>query len=72
MNVYKLFRDLLPDPPLQIGTVQSVSNGTATILMIDGGTASARGNATVGQRVFFRNDVIEVVAPALSIEIIDV
>jgi hypothetical protein len=72
MNVYKLFRDLLPDPALQIGTVQSVSNGTATILMIDGGIAKARGNATVGQRVFFRNDVIEALAPSLSIEVIDV
>lgn len=72
-NPYKLLRDLLPDAPLQIGTVQSVSGGVATIL-VDGasGTCTARGAATSGQRVFFRDNVIEGSAPTLTLVTIDI
>lgn len=72
MNIYKAFLDLIPQPVLQIGTVTSVANGTATIEMPDGGVAQARGAATVGQRVFFRDAVIEGTAPSLTIEVIDI
>ena len=72
MNLYKAFKSLLPNPPLQIGTVDSVSGGTATITMPDGGIAQARGSASVGQRVFLRDGVIEGIAPTLTIEGIDV
>lgn len=71
-NPYKLLRDLLPEPPLQVGTVTAIANGVATIQMPGAGTATARGDATVGQRVFFRNDVIEGIAPALPVEVIEV
>lgn len=72
MNLYKAFKDLLPDAPLQIGTVTAISGGTATITMIDGGIAQARGSAGVGQRVCFRDGVIESVVPSLTVEVIDV
>jgi len=72
VNIYKAFLDLIPQPVLQIGTVTSVANGTATIEMPDGGIAQARGTATVGQKVFFRDAVIEGTAPSLTIEVIDI
>ena len=71
-NVYNLLRDLLPDPPLQVGTVTALSNGVATIETPGGGTTTARGDTTVGARVFFRNDVIEGPAPTLTVELIEV
>jgi hypothetical protein len=71
-NPYKLLRDLLPDAPLQVGTVQSISGGVATLLLQGGGIATARGDATVGQRVFFRDNAIEGTAPSLTIEIIEI
>lgn len=69
-NAYKLLRDLLPDAPLLAGDVLSVSSGVATIQLPGGGTQTARGSATVGQRVFFRDNTIEGLAPALTLEII--
>lgn len=72
MNPYKLLRDLLPDAPLLVGTVTAAGNGTATIQLPDGGTVQGRGSATVGQRVFVRDGVIEGPAPSLPVELIDV
>ena len=37
-----------------------------------GGLIRARGEATVGETVFVRDDVIEGVAPSLPMEIIDI
>lgn len=71
-NLYKAFRDLIPDPALQVGTVQSISNGVATILMPGGALVKARGEAQVSERVFFRDGVIEGPAPNLAVEIIEV
>ncbi len=71
-NPYKLLRDLLPSPPLQVGTVDSVDGGVATIVLPGGLTAQARGSATVGQRVYFRDNLIEGVAPTLPIELIEI
>jgi hypothetical protein len=72
-NPYKMLRDLLPEPPLQVGTVISFANGVATLETPGGGHATARGDALVaGARVFFRNDVIEGPAPNLPVEIIEI
>lgn len=71
-NPYKLLRDLLPDPPLQVGNVISISNGVAIIESPGGGRSTARGAATVGNRVFYRNGSIEGLAPNLPVEIIEV
>jgi hypothetical protein len=72
MNPYKMLKDLLPDPPLQIGTVSTVSGQVVTVQLLGGGTVVARGTATAGHKVFVRNDVIEGEAPALSQISIDV
>ena len=70
--MHNLYRQLLPGAPLQAGTVIEVGAGVALVVLPGGGLIRARGNATVGQNVFVRDDVIESVAPTLPIEIIDI
>lgn len=71
-NPYTLLRELLPEPALQVGTVVSVAGGVASLELPGGGRAQARGDTTAGARVFFRNDLIEGLAPNLPIEIIEI
>lgn len=71
-NPYKLLRDLLPEAPLQVGTVASASGGVVTVTLPGGGTVRARGEGFAGQRVFVRDGVVEGTAPALPVEIIEV
>ena len=71
-NLYDQFRQLIPDPPLQAGTVVSVGNGVATVALPGGGLIRARGNATVGQTVFVRDEMIEGIAPSLPLELIEI
>ena len=71
-NVYKQFRQLLPDPPLQAGIVTVVGAGVVTVQLPGGGILTARGDAQVGQTVFVRDDVIEGVAPSLTLEVIEI
>lgn len=71
-NPYKKLIDLLPQRPLQVGTVASHSDGVATITLPGGGTVQARGEANVGDHVFVRDSVIEGLAPTLPVELITV
>lgn len=71
LNLYKAFLDLIPDPALQVGTVQSVANNIVTLEMPGGALLKARGDGTVGQRVFVRGGVIEGAAPNLPLAVID-
>lgn len=71
-NLFRQFLDLIPDPALQTGEVTFVSNGVATIELPGGGTLNARGAASVGQKVFVRNGVIEGTAPDLPVSLIEV
>jgi len=71
-NVYEQFRQLLPDAPLQVGTVIEVGIGVITVQLPGGGTVRARGSAGVGQKVFVRDGVLEAIAPDLTLEIIEV
>ena len=50
----------------------SVTGGVATIEVPGGGYAQARGDATVGQRVYFRDGAIEGLAPTLTLVSADV
>lgn len=72
VNPYKALLGLLPGRPLLVGEVLAVENGVATIEMPGGGTMQARGAATVGQQVYFRDGAIEGVAPSLSVIEIEV
>lgn len=71
-NVYQQFRALLPDPPLQAGTVTEVDAGVVTVQLPGGGLLRARGNAEFGQQVFVRDGLVEAVAPNLPLEVIEV
>jgi hypothetical protein len=71
-NLYEQFRQLMPEPPLQAGTVIGVATGVVTVQLPGGGLITARGTSTVGARVFVRDDVIEGAAPSLPGEIIEI
>ncbi len=64
-NLYRQFRQLLPDPPLQAGIVVDVGASRVVIALPGGGLIHARGEATLGQTVFVRDGVIEGEAPSL-------
>lgn len=71
-NLFKQLRDVLGTSVLQVGDVLAVENGVATIELPGGAQVQARGEATVGDRVFFRDEVIEGPAPSLTYVEIDV
>lgn len=71
-NPYQMLRELLPDPLLLVGTVRQVGLGIAIVEVPGGGTLQVRGEADVGDYVFFRNDVIESKAEPLPIVLITV
>ena len=71
-NVYEQFKQLLSDPPLQVGTVSELGNGVVTVQLPGGGTVRARGSTNLGARVFVRDGVLEAIAPNLSLEIIEI
>ena len=65
-NLFQLFKSLIPQEPVQIGTVIAFSGGVARVELPGGGLLYARGQASVGQRVFVRGAAIEGQAPALT------
>ncbi len=71
-NPYRLLRDLLPAAPLLVGDVTDYSDGVATIEEPGGGISQARGTVSIGDRVYFRDGVIEGPAPALTLEVIEI
>lgn len=71
-NLLAQFRSLLPGSPLLAGNVLSIDGGVAIVELADGSTISARGQATIGQRVFVRDSVIEGIAPTLPVEVIEI
>lgn len=71
-NLFTRFQKLLRQPPLRVGDVIAYDSGVALIEEAGGGQVSARGETTVGARVFFRDGVIEGPAPDLTVEIIEV
>ena len=71
-NLYEQFRGLLPDPPLQAGTVIDAGAGVVTVELPGGGRVRVRGHAAVGQPVFVRDGVVEALAPNLPIEVVEV
>ena len=66
-NLFREFLDLLPPRPLEVGEVSGFdAGGQAVVTLPGGGTLIARGEATLGQRVFVRDGVIEGPAPELE------
>jgi len=71
-NLYEQFRQLIPDPPLQAGTVVEIGSGVVTVQLPGGGRIKARGTAAIGQNVFVRDDAVEGIAPTLTLELIEI
>ena len=71
-NSIKRLLGLLPQSPLQVGEVLAVEDGVATIGLPGGGQDKARGEATVGQTVYFRGGAIEGPAPVLPVDEVEV
>lgn len=71
-NLWKRLKQLLPEAPLLVGTVSSVSTYGATVRLPDDSYVNVRGSATVGQHVFIRDGVIEGQAPNLPTVLIEV
>ena len=65
-NPWREFEALNPPAPLLVGDVTAISGGVATITLPGGGVMRARGVATVGQRVYVRDGVIDAPAPTLT------
>lgn len=71
-NLFKKFKELLPEAPLLIGTVQSTQTGQAFVQLPSGAVIRARGQADVGQRVFVRDGAIEGEAPNLTVKNVEI
>lgn len=72
-NPYVIFKKLIPQSPLQIGTIVSVLNGVATIAVLGGGFDTARTTTLgVSAKVFYRDGVVEGPAPDLTLELIEI
>lgn len=71
-NPFVALLRLLPQYPLQVGTVSSMTDSLANVTLPGGNSIRARGVAEVGQTVFVRNGVIEGQAPSLGVVEIEV
>lgn len=71
-NPYRALLDLLPEEPLQVGTVISYSDGEATIALPGGGICKARGSASVDQMVYFKGGAIQSSAAAMTVVEIEI
>ena len=69
-NLYRKFRELIPDAPLLVGEV--VSTSPLRVELPDGSLIPARGEATLGALVFVRDGAIEGPAPTLPVELIEI
>ena len=70
-NPFKRLLALFPDKPLQVGEAVAYDNGVAQLEVPGGGIAFARGEVTIGEKYFFRDEVIEGPAPNLTTEVIN-
>lgn len=71
-NIYRAFKAVFPDQPLQVGEVTAVDGDLATVTLPGGGVLQARGAATPGAQVFVRDGVIEGEAPSLAVVVIEI
>jgi hypothetical protein len=67
-NLWKQFRDLLPNDPLQVGSVIAASDTEVTVEKADGSRLKVRGSDyAIGSQVYFRAGAIEGEAPDLPV-----
>lgn len=66
-NVYRALIDTLPQSHRLVGTVaEEFGDGTVRVTLPGGGTLRVRGTADVGVDVYFKDGLIESVAPTLT------
>ncbi|MBX9868290.1 MAG: hypothetical protein K2X63_00690 [Burkholderiaceae bacterium] len=71
-NLFKVFQSLLPDAPLLVGSIIAVQSNGYIISLPGGAQISARGTASLGQKVFVRDNVIQGQAPDLPVTVIEI
>lgn len=71
-NLWKRLKQLLPEAPLLAGVVVSSNAYGVTVELPDGSLVAVRGSASVAQRVFIRDGVVEGVAPSLTTVLIEI
>lgn len=73
-NLFRTLQALMPAPPLLIGTVTAVhaAAGAVTVQLPGGATLRARGTASVSDRVFVRDGLVQGPAPDLADLTIDI
>ena len=64
-NLFTRFKRLLPSAPTRVGTVTAVDGTDLILSELGGGVARVTGDATVGQKVYFRGRVMDGLAPTL-------
>lgn len=72
MNLFTRLKSLLPDSPLLIAKVISLTSTGATVQFPDGSLAIVRGSASIDQTVFVKDGTIEGPAPELPIVVIEI
>lgn len=71
-NLFARFRKLIPTEPLLTGEVVAELDGSVVVEQPGGGRQTVRGEATIGDNVYFRAGVIEGPAPTLPYYLIEV
>lgn len=71
-NPFRVFKEIFPDAPLQVGTATAVDGDAVTVTLLGGGVMQARGAAAVGAQVWVRDGVIEGQAPDLPVVVIEI
>lgn len=71
-NLYRQFVALIPPRVRLVGDVTAIEEGLATITLPSGAFVRARGQTTMGARVFVRDGVIEGPAPNIPLQVIEV
>ena len=72
LNLFSLFKTVLPNNSVAAGIIQSVDAGGCVVVLPSGGQLYVRGTGTVGQHVFVRGGAIDGPAPNLTATTIQV
>jgi len=72
MNLYKVFKELIPSERLDIGQIIAVHDDGVTVELPTGATMRVRGGGTVGDYVYLRGGAVSGPAPSLPVVSIEV
>ena len=71
-NLFAQFRELMAPGRVQVAQVTAYTDGVATLTLPGGGQIRARGQASVGGKVFVQDGVIQGPAPNLPVVVDEV